>query len=169
MSSVKISNLGIVANKVRNILPGTAYNICFPKALGNNILVSKSATVFDTLNVIERVVKATLDDTKKISQILKADTLEKTLKNIHNFFYKHYKYKLDEPGIEQVRRPSRAWLDRATGIDCDCFSTSISSVLTNLGIPHYLKIVAINGRDYYQHVYVVVPKNSNSNMNNKND
>jgi len=164
-NNVHIEGLGLVAFKKRNIKPGTQFNSLFPLPQGENKLINNTASVFDTLDFIATVVKGTLKDTEKLAQLVKGTSLEQTLANIHNFFYNHYQYKLDTPGIEQVRRPSRAWADRAKGIDCDCFSTSISSVLSNLQIPHYLKIVGINGRNYYQHVYVIVPKTPNADVN----
>lgn len=164
METVNIQGLGLVALKQRNLKPGTVFESMWPKAEGETKLVNNSASVFDTLDFIKRVVKGTLNDTKRIVEVLKSSSLQQTLANIHNFHYTHYNYKLDTPGIEQVRRPARSWADRRKGIDCDCFTTSISSMLVNLQIPHYLKIVGINGRDYYQHVYVIVPKTPNADI-----
>ncbi len=72
------------------------------------------------------------------------------------FLYDHIQYKLDKKGLEQLRRPNRSWAERQTGIDCDCFSIFVSSILTNLKIPHSFRITKYN-RDEYQHVYVIVP------------
>ncbi|NJO91150.1 MAG: hypothetical protein HC831_20915 [Chloroflexia bacterium] len=58
--------------------------------------------------------------------------------------------------MEQLRRPNRSWADRKTGIDCGCFSIFVSSILTNLKVPHLFRIAKYT-QDVYQHVYVIVP------------
>ena len=80
---------------------------------------------------------------------------------IWDFLFNHIQYKLDQKGLEQLRRPNRSWAERQTGIDCDCFSIFVSSILTNLKIPHEFRITKYN-RDEYQHVYVIVPSDGKS-------
>lgn len=162
-----LAHLGITATHVRRIKPGKEYEQYFDAPTGTTELINDDASVHDTLDFVKVLVNKTLKDTKKISQVLKRPTLEATCKSIFDFFYTHYQYKLDDLGVEQVRRPSRAWSDRKTGIDCDCFTASVSSVLTNLGIEHYLKIIAINGKENFQHIYVVIPKRSGLDINSR--
>ena len=64
--------------------------------------------------------------------------------------------KKDAEGYEQIRSPARAWHDRFSGVDCDCYSVFISSILSNLGIAHTLRITKYQ-RDYFQHIYPIVP------------
>ena len=106
---------------------------------------------------MKKVVWKYLSDTKKIAAYLKSKTVGDTCQNIWNFLYNHIKYKLDKRGLEQLRRPCRSWTERSTGIDCDCFSIFVSSILTNLQIPHKFRITKYDS-DVYQHVYVIVPK-----------
>ncbi|MBP2831249.1 hypothetical protein J8281_03530 [Aquimarina sp. U1-2] len=42
-------------------------------------------------------------------------------------------------------------------MDCDCYTVFISSILTNLGIPHEVRITKYNGKSHFQHIYPVVP------------
>lgn len=112
--------------------------------------------VFDTILEMARIVKNTLPDTKGISPRLKGSTLEQTCHNIFDFVYSHIQYTLDKPGVEQLRRPLRSWADRAAGVDCDCYSIFISSILSNLGIEHYFRMTKYQGD--WQHIYVVVPQ-----------
>jgi hypothetical protein len=161
--NASLAHLGIVATHVRKIASGSQYEQYFKPATGTTDIINENATTTDTLEFVKVLVLNTLNDTKAIAKVLQAPSLQATCNNVFNFFYQNYQYKLDEIGVEQVRRPTRAWADRKTGIDCDCFTASVSSVLTNLGIEHYLKIIAINGRDNYQHIYVVVPKNNTGN------
>jgi len=110
---------------------------------------------------MERVIHTYLDDTIQIAQLLrKAQSIE-TIQSIWDFLYHNIQYKLDKNGLEQLRRPARSWAERYTGIDCDCFSIFASSILVNLGIPHYLRVTRYS-QPTWQHVYVVVPKDGKS-------
>lgn len=114
------------------------------------------AGVMTTLDYMQELILNTLYQTQAISNILKGNNIFSTSKNIWYFLYENIQYKLDEVGIEQLREPNRSWADRKEGIDCDCFSIFASSILTNLNIPHALRITKYNGKSNYQHVYVVV-------------
>ncbi len=144
------------ANKRRHIKSGKEYDHLFPIAEGNNSTIRKNANVYHTVAFIPKVVNETLDQTKQLSEQLKANNIYETCKNIWHFVYEHINYKKDTTGYEQIRSPARAWHDRYTGVDCDCYSVFISSTLSNLGIPHNLRITKYH-RDYFQHIYPVVP------------
>ncbi len=101
------------------------------------------------------IVDRTLHQTAAISKTLKRNTLPETLDAVWTFLYKHVQYKLDRPDVEELREPARSWADRATGIDCDCFSIFVSSILSNLGIKHKFRITKYGAG--WQHVYVVIP------------
>ena len=147
----------------RSIKDGRAYDHLFPTPHGKHITILKDAEVDDTISLIQRSVPLTLNDTKKIAQILEGKSLEETCGNIWHFVYDHIQYKRDEKGIEQVRRPARTWWERRSGVDCDCYTEFISSILTNLGIAHKLRITKYNGKAYFQHIYPIVPKDGNIN------
>lgn len=136
---------------------GAKYDFLFPKAEGKDTIVMDNGEVKDTLRVIESVVWESIKDTKKVAELLKQSTLEDTLRAIWEFLYYNIQYKLDKPGLEELRKPSRAWHDRITGIDCDCFSIFCSSILCNLGIPHRFRVTRYS-QDHWQHIYVIVPK-----------
>ncbi len=144
------------ANKRRHIKSGKEYDHLFPIAEGNNSTIRKNANVYHTVAFIPKVVNETLDQTKQLSELLKSNNTYETCKNIWHFVYEHINYKKDATGYEQIRSPARAWHDRFTGVDCDCYSVFISSILSNLGIPHTLRITKYH-RDYFQHIYPVVP------------
>ena len=122
-------------------------------------IIIEDGEVGDTVDLMKRVVWKYIDDTKGIAPVLKGKTLNETCENTWNFLYHHIQYKLDERGLEQLRRPARSWSDRKSGIDCDCFSIFTSSILTNLQIPHSFRITKYGGTQF-QHVYVVVPNES---------
>jgi hypothetical protein len=155
----------------RRIKDGSEYDHLFPTPQGKHITILKDAEVGDTVSLIKRTVPQTLKDTEKIASILKGKNLEETCSNIWHFVYNYIQYKRDEKGIEQVRRPARTWWDRTSGVDCDCYTEFISSILTNLGIPHKLRITKYNGKSYYQHIYPIVPYDGNVNksLTNRSD
>lgn len=140
----------------RNIQSGERYSHLFPVAKNSTATIRKDANVYHTVAFIPKVVSETLLDTKKLAEILKGATVFKTCSNIWQFVYDHIAYKKDEDGYEQIRSPARAWHDRFRGVDCDCYSVFISSILTNLNIPHSLRITKYQ-RAYFQHIYPIVP------------
>lgn len=149
----EIDTAAIRASHQRKIKPGTEYNKYFPAAEGITGILKRNGSVRDTVQLMGEIVKVTLNDTRKIAEILKGDNLHETCSNIWNFIYTYIQYELDAPGREQLRRPARLWADRKG--DCDCFSLLISSTLTNLNIPHFLRVTKYSAG--WQHVYVIVP------------
>lgn len=143
------------AAKKRNIQSGEGYTHLFPKAEGTNKTIRKNADVTHTVAFIPKVVNETLNHTKAIAQRLKGITAYETCSNIWHFVYQHIAYRKDQEGYEQIRSPARTWHDRQKGVDCDCYSVFISSILTNCNIPHILRITKYH-RDYFQHIYPVV-------------
>ncbi|RDC65058.1 hypothetical protein [Adhaeribacter pallidiroseus] len=148
------------AQKLRPLLSGSSYNKYFQvaKLQNTNPIINQSGDVFDTILEIENIVQSTLADTAAIARTLAKTKLEDTLENVWNFVYQHIQYKLDETGVEQLRRPLRTWKDRKNGVDCDCYSIFICSILSNLRINHTLRMAKYNGKDYFQHIYVIVPQ-----------
>lgn len=126
----------------------------FSKLTYKDPIVLQYASVFDTLRNIRKVVSSTLDDTRKIAAHLKDRSLEETLRRNWHFVHDHIGYEIDQKGVEQIRRPLRLVKDKKG--DCDCFSTFLSSLLTNQGIEHSLRMTKYSGD--WQHVYVIVPK-----------
>lgn len=152
------SGLGLTASHQRKIKSGAEYDGLFPQSRQASTVRHPDGSVYDTLEYMQDIVKRTLYQTKQIARLLKGRTLEQTCRNVFNFCYTHIQYKQDDAGFEQLRQPARTWRDRKTGVDCDCFSIFISSILTNLGIPHRLRIIELAGKGYFQHVYVIVDR-----------
>ncbi|MBO9565551.1 MAG: hypothetical protein J7621_22430 [Niastella sp.] len=140
----------------RYIKSGRDYDYLFPAAMNKDKTVKENASLDDTIAFIHKVVGKTLPQTAGIARVLQAPTIYQTCRNIWHFVYENVAYKKDDDGLEQIRSPRRTWRDRKTGVDCDCYSTFISSILTNLRIPHQLRITKYK-RDHFQHIYPVVP------------
>jgi hypothetical protein len=152
------SSLGITASGRRNIKTGTAYNKYFNLGAlkGTDPVVSQSGSVFDTLKHMDRIVRSTTNQTKAIASHLYSPDVKTFASKIWHFIYNHIQYKKDSILAEEIREPARTWKDRRTGVDCDCYSVFISSILTNKGIPHSFRMAGYGGD--YQHVYVVIPQ-----------
>ncbi|WP_053405036.1 hypothetical protein [Persicobacter sp. CCB-QB2] len=155
-------HLGLVASGKRKIKSGREFDRYFPKPERTNPLLTHSGDSFDTLKFMGQIIEQTLKDTQRISTVLKGKNDYETARNIWNFIYHHIQYTPDARHEEQLRRPARSWADRAEGVDCDCYSILASSILYNLGIAHKLRKTAYNGRESYQHVYVIVPNKDGS-------
>ena len=147
----------------RRIRPGREYDKLFPVSTKQDTVVKGEgkAKLHHTIKLIKSLVEETKNDTRVIAPIFKGKDLEETCRKIWTFVYQHIQYKKDEAGIEQVRRPSRTWADRYEGVDCDCYTVFISSILSNLKIPHKVRITKYGGKSHFQHIYPVVPKNGN--------
>lgn len=152
----ELYNIESIANGYRPIRDGNQYERFFAHPEDSDRIIIEDGEVDETVDLMKKVVWKYIDDTKQIASYLKGSTLRQTCENIWNFLYHHIQYKLDKKGLEQLRRPNRSWAERKTGIDCDCFSIFVSSILANLKVPHRFRITKYN-RDVYQHVYVVVP------------
>jgi ElaB/YqjD/DUF883 family membrane-anchored ribosome-binding protein len=150
-------------SRKRKIKDGREFDKLFPPPSEEDTTVKKEADVEDTMSLIQRTVPKTSWHTQKIAQKLRGKTLEETCSNIWHFVYDHIQYKRDEDGVEQVRSPRRTWWERGSGVDCDCYTEFISSILLNFNIPHkaritkYPKLPPETPR--WQHVYPIVPKN----------
>jgi hypothetical protein len=138
----------------RHIKNGHEYNHLFPKVNGEFITIKKHGFLNDTLNLMQRIFDETIEDTTQIAPLLKGKNVYETCYNVWSFTYNHLQYKLDEKGKEQVRRPARSWRDRKQGVDCDCMSVFIGSILLNLGIPFSLRLTK-NKTEAFEHVYPV--------------
>ena len=159
-SASTMGAFGLVATGRRKIFDGRQYDKYFDmdQVQGGETELMANGSVYDTLREMKKIVSKTLPQTKAIADHLKGVNTEETCRRICNFIYRNIKYKIDNPLREQLRKPIRTWKDRATGVDCDCYSIFISSILTNLGIPHVFRMAAY--KDDFQHVYVVAGSGS---------
>ena len=151
--------IGSITYGYRNIRSGAEYEKYFSAPEQDDRIIIQDGEVSDTVELMKKVVWKYLSDTEAIAKELKSPCVKRTSENIWNFLYHNIQYKLDQEGLEQLRRPARSWADRKSGIDCDCFAIFCSSILTNLEVPHCFRITKYDGSEYFQHVCVVVPCN----------
>jgi hypothetical protein len=152
----------MVAERKRRVKDGREFDHLFPPPGEQDIVIKKSANVEDTLKLIRQVLPKTLWQTEKIAKVLKGRTLDETCSNIWHFVYNHIQYKRDEDGVEQVRSPRRTWHDRKTGVDCDCYTVFILSILRSLNIDCLARVTKYPKKfpevPRWQHIYPIVPK-----------
>ena len=144
------------ASRKRNIRSGIEYDHLFSKAPGEVYTIKQNATLEDTMAFIPKIIPKIAYQTELIANDRKGKTVYDSCRNIWHFVYDHIQYKKDEKGYEQVRSPRRTLVDRKGGVDCDCYSVFISCILTNLEIPHILRITKYK-ENHFQHIYPIVP------------
>lgn len=156
--SLAQSVLGLVSKTARRIGPLSDYAAYLPpktELKREDLYVNTFADYRNTVALMKKVVATTLPDTARLAKWLKRDTVKETVVSVFNFVYRYIRYETDDILAEQVRRPLRTLYDQRG--DCDCYSTLIASILTNLGIAYKFRVAELHHRGYYQHVYVIVP------------
>lgn len=157
------ATIGYTATRKRSIKPGHEYTPLIEgvNAPSKRTVIDPNASVEKTVQLLDQIATETKYQTKKLANHLHKTDVRAFASAIWHFVYNHIQYKLDKDGEEELREPARAWKDRATGVDCDCYALFISSILKNKNIPHYFRVVKMYGRDTYQHIYVIVPHSAN--------
>lgn len=74
--------------------------------------------------------------------------------NIWHFMHTNVRYNYDAPGTEEIRVPARTWLDRYSGVDCDCLSVFTACLLICMGYRPMFEIVAFDHKPQYSHIFV---------------
>lgn len=141
----------------RKVSTSKQYDKYFKNADMLTMVVDEDADLKDTIKLIKKMVSEYYPQTTNISKILDKKDVYQTCKAIWNFVYENIQYKLDQDGTEQLRTPNRTWKDRFLGVDCDCYSLFISTILTNLGIKHKFRLAEYQKKGYFQHIYIIVP------------
>ncbi len=107
-----------------------------------------------TVKGVLRIIKEHTEPMRKVAQLFKSESAEKTAYNVWFFLKQNTTYKLDKPGIEELRTPERLIADGVG--DCDDYSTFSATVLSALGYKPLLFVVAFNNKPNYGHIYTVV-------------
>jgi len=153
-----------VANKVeisaglkRNLKIGKEYNKLIPSVKCERTNFGEGDT-FKTVNWMKDWIEKYSYQTEKLSPILKGRSLQETVNNIYQFLYDHVQYTADGP-LQQLRSPACTWAQRKEGVDCKSYSVFASSILSNLGIKHFIRQIrqAYFYPEEFTHVYIVVP------------
>ncbi len=170
MNGLASGQLGIVSGP-RNTKDGRQFNHLIKRAAGASTFI-KNGSVLETVESCINIIADHYREVEELAANLKADSVKETCRNIFNFAYTYLQYQKDEDGTEQLRTPARSWLDGQikfrqqgntdSGIDCDDYSIFCGSILKCLGIPFKFRITKYDGKSYYQHIYVIVPAQGDS-------
>jgi hypothetical protein len=90
----------------------------------------------------------------RLAPYLKAGNIKETCQVIWQLVKFNIAYKVDPPGVQWIRTPSRLWADRVG--DCKSYSVFIASCCYQLGIKCCFRFVSFNDKLRPTHVYVVV-------------
>lgn len=156
-----MSNVEISAVLKRNLKDGKEYDKLIPRVKCERTNLGEGDT-FNTVDWMKDWIEKFSHQTVKLSPKLKGHTLEETVKNIYDFLYRHVQYTADGQ-LQQLRSPACTWAQRKEGVDCKSYSVFASSILSNLGIKHFIRQVRqpYFFPEEFTHVYVVVPKDQN--------
>jgi len=165
MNGLALGALGIVSGP-RNTQNGKRFNHLIKKANGQDTFI-KNGNVIETVESCIDIIGTHFREVEELASMLQGDSLKESCRNIFNFSYNYLQYHKDDDGTEQLRTPSRSWLDgqikfkqkgkQSAGIDCDDYSIFVGSLLKCLGIPFKLRITKYDGKKNFQHIYVIVP------------
>ena len=155
------AQLGLTASYKRQLRSGEEYDHLFPKPDYTDTLLQEG-NVNDTVHLMGEYITKYQGDTARLAPLLKGKSLAETLRNNWNFVYHHIQYQLDTPGIEELRRPARSWAERKTGVDCDCYTIFLCTLLLNQGIEPVIRIVQIPPATGFHHVYPIIYKQGKS-------
>lgn len=162
---LSISNLGYTAynNPMRAIRSGQDFEGVLPAPNWQEQIVKRNATVDQTVEEMKKLTLQSAWQTKELARRLLGKDIYTTCGNIWQFLFSHIRYKEDDKGKEQLRTPAVSWhIRRSRGIDCDDFSIFAGCILYNLKIPFYYRCARYEGKDYFQHVYVIIPQTTNN-------
>lgn len=113
-----------------------------------------------SVQLMSEMVKDTLNSTASAAQDFKP-SLKKGLQtlayDLGDWFYNNYQYAMDYT-FQDILSPSCAKSRRHKGVDCKSATITISSILLNLKVPHYIREIQQPGDSpgEFTHVYVVI-------------
>lgn len=140
----------------RNVKTHTKYDRYFTKTPCKATFLGSYTTTGGMEQMVEWAFKYK-DFTKEISKNLKRRNLKETVAKIYQFTYDHIQYQADGYD-QQLRSPSCTWNVRLQGVDCKSYSLFVSTILTNLNIPHsFRKVKQPSSPSRWSHVYVQIP------------
>lgn len=135
----------------------TDWNKLIAPANDQTTILYKDGKLRDTLREIPEIVSKYSYQVRKLAQYLKTGNELRDCYNIWHWLKTHIRYKLDAAGKEQLRQPARAWADRNSGVDCDCFTIFIACLLKEMGYHNgYYTLCSFGASPKYRHIFATV-------------
>ena len=147
----------ISASLRRNLRSGKEYDKLIPTVKCESTPLGEGDTYF-TVDQMRAWIEKYQHQTAKLAPVLRGRSLQDTVEKIYRFLYDHVQYQADG-ALQQLRSPACTWAQRRKGVDCKSYSVFASSILTNMGIKHFIRQVRqpYFFPDEFTHVYVVIP------------
>lgn len=127
-----------------------AANMGIAKPSGKKVLHKKEYKTGDIISLVQDVVKAHAHETKKFASLF--EPTKQGLRAIFDFVDRNFSYVEDPAGNQWVQTPAHLWSSKQG--DCKSYTVFISSILQNIGVPHFIRYVAYHTKEY-RHVYPV--------------
>lgn len=160
--------MGISTSLQRNLNEGKEYNKLIPQVKCERINLGSGDTYMTVEEMKEWIEKYSFQ-TKKLAPKLKGQSIQTTVTNVYQFLYGHIQYQADG-ALQQLRSPACTWKQRKQGVDCKSYSIFASSILSNLGIKHFIR--QIKQASFYPqeftHVYIVIPVDQHTEIYSEN-
>jgi len=125
---------------------------------GERKLLIADGTSMDTIKLMRDVVHATYDGptAKRIANALRSQTSDRDelIDKLATFVYKSAYFVPDPPTAQRIRTLDNVL--RTSNANCVSYSTAISTVLKQLGIPHKFRAVWMPGYKGFNHIYIMV-------------
>jgi hypothetical protein len=129
-------------------IPMSALPSATPRIVTNNDMADNA----DIRKAIFESVPEAVYQAKEISKYYARTSARETCKAIFDFLKYDINYEAD--GDYQIIRLPSALMRTKKG-DCKSFSVYTSAVLSNLGIPHFFRMVSYSANPTPSHIYVV--------------
>ena len=104
----------------------------------------------DIIELTQEVIRTDTDDTDRFAKHLPKNI--RGLKELFDFVDQNFEYSEDPDFNQWVQTPSYLWYTKKG--DCKSYTVFISSVLSNMGMPHLIRYVSYGGPKY-THVFPV--------------
>lgn len=163
-----LNGLGLVATGRRAINRGNQFDSYYPNRELKEVELGVGNSYFTLDNMVERL-KRDYKEAQKIATLLYSPDLNTFCRNIFNHIYKNFQYKPDPISHEQIKGVAGSYKLRLEGIDCDDMAFLAGCILYTKGVPFAFRKIAQASTGDFSHVYVVVPKQPNLSLSNRNN
>ena len=111
----------------------------------------------DIIKAIKLCLPSSVRQTAEFSQALLSachNDKGEMLRTLYSFLVDRVPLVIDPLGVQNIKKPSVLVHASELGADCKSYSLFISSVLSNVGIPHRFKFVSWREGDEVRHVFI---------------
>lgn len=145
----------------RPILPGSEFNNLLPES-SCEVEKTSYGNYCEVFNGVVFWAKKYVYKTRDLSKLLIRDDLKTTSLVIKDFLFQHIQYSYND--ARNIKSPSCVWSVKQA--NCHGYSVFASTILSNLGIKHFIRFVAYSPTE--GHAYILVLKDQRKRVVNNN-